>query len=180
MKDSTTKLVQVEVSNVSSSEISYDQLTFGEYIGEGNSGTVHKGSYNNLCVAIKTLKIRADHETQKQFRREARTLKRVRSPFILNYFGSVLSEGRMCIITEFLPYGNLESFMASFTLDLCMKIRVCLDIARGMAALHSLNIVHRDLKPSNVLVYDSTLCAPVVCKYIFIPPIPHYSVTRYL
>lgn len=60
-----------------------------------------------------------------------------------------------CIITEYLPQGCLRSYLQKFkhkSLPLQQVIEFGLDIARGMAYIHSRKIVHRDLKPENVLI----------------------------
>lgn len=60
-----------------------------------------------------------------------------------------------CIITEYLPQGSLRSYLHKLeqkSLPLQKVIEFGLDIARGMAYIHSREIVHRDLKPENVLI----------------------------
>jgi ankyrin repeat protein/serine/threonine protein kinase len=47
-----------------------------------------------------------------------------------------------------------------------VKYQLCLDIAAGIASIHSLNIVHGDLKPDNVLVFENkgNIDVPYIAK----------------
>lgn len=64
----------------------------------------------------------------------------------------------IALVTEFLPYGSLYEFLqrkdAPKTLHWAMRMRIILDVAQGVAFMHSLRpqIMHRDLKTLNVLV----------------------------
>lgn len=60
------------------------------------------------------------------------------------------------IIMEFCPYGNLYTFVndPESRRDWAYNLKVALDIAHGMHAMHSADppFIHRDLKSPNVLV----------------------------
>jgi serine/threonine protein kinase len=56
-----------------------------------------------------------------------------------------------CLLYEFCSGGSLHSFLIDTDLPYeCLSI--ALDIANGMAYLHSHDIIHRDLKSTNVLL----------------------------
>lgn len=64
-----------------------------------------------------------------------------------------------CVLTEFCPYGDLFSYLASrrernLPLPLDYALDVLLDIAKGMEFLHLATppILHRDLKTPNILL----------------------------
>lgn len=64
---------------------------------------------------------------------------------------------RILIISEFLPRGNLRSYIADRSLPMPWRLRLSflIDIARAIAYLHSRNCMHRDLKGENLLVTEN-------------------------
>lgn len=53
---------------------------------------------------------------------------------------------------EYCDKGSLDILIEREQLSLARKYRIVLDVANGMAYLHSKRILHRDLKSANVLV----------------------------
>lgn len=138
-------------------EILWEDLTIGEQIGQGACGTVYHGLWYGSDVAIKVFS-EQEYSTElvETFRKEVSLMKRLRHPNILLFMGAVTSAERLCIVSEFLPRGSLFRLLQRNTpgMDWKRRVRMALDIARGMNYLHHLNppIVHRDLKSSNLLV----------------------------
>lgn len=138
-------------------EILWEDLTIGEQIGQGACGTVYHGLWYGSDVAIKVFS-EQEYSTEliDTFRKEVSLMKRLRHPNILLFMGAVTSCERLCIVSEFLPRGSLFRLLQRNTpgMDWKRRVRMALDIARGMNYLHHLNppIVHRDLKSSNLLV----------------------------
>ncbi|KAL3641884.1 hypothetical protein CASFOL_012699 [Castilleja foliolosa] len=138
-------------------EISWEDLTIGEQIGQGSCGTVYHGLWYGSDVAVKAFsKMEYTDELIFSFREEVSLMKRLRHPNILLFMGAVTTPQRLCIVTEFLPRGSLFRFLQKNTskLEMRRRIHMALDIARGMNYLHHFNppIIHRDLKSSNLLV----------------------------
>ncbi|GFQ05189.1 serine/threonine-protein kinase edr1 [Phtheirospermum japonicum] len=130
-------------------EISWEDLTIGEQIGQGSCGTVYHGLWYGSDVAVKAF-------SKLEYTDEVSLMKRLRHPNILLFMGAVTTPQRLCIVTEFLPRGSLFRFLQKNTskLEMRRRIQMALDIARGMNYLHHFNppIIHRDLKSSNLLV----------------------------
>ncbi|XP_057859089.2 serine/threonine-protein kinase ppk1 isoform X2 [Cryptomeria japonica] len=138
-------------------EILWEDLKIGEQIGQGSCGTVYHGLWYGSDVAVKVFTEQEySNELIDAFRKEVALMKKLRHPNILLFMGAVTSSERLCIVTEFLPRGSLFRLLQRNTpgMDWKRRVRMALDIARGMNYLHHLNppIVHRDLKSSNLLV----------------------------
>jgi len=69
--------------------------------------------------------------------------------------GIAQTEDYYYIMTEYMPKRSLDLVLkdTSVTLDIKTKIKIAIDIAKGLSFLHSLNppILHRDLKAANCL-----------------------------
>ncbi|KAM7516906.1 hypothetical protein LguiA_006489 [Lonicera macranthoides] len=140
-------------------EISWDELHIKERIGAGSFGTVHRAEWHGSDVAVKVLTVQDFHDDQlKEFLREVAIMKRVRHPNVVLFMGAVTKRPQLSIVTEYLPRGSLYRLIhrptAGETLDQRRRLRMALDVAKGINYLHCLSppIVHWDLKSPNLLV----------------------------
>ncbi|XP_051150643.1 serine/threonine-protein kinase CTR1-like isoform X3 [Andrographis paniculata] len=140
-------------------EISWDELHIKERIGAGSFGTVHRAEWHGSDVAVKVLTIQDFQDDQlKEFLREVAIMKRIRHPNVVLFMGAVTKRPHLSIVTEYLPRGSLFRLIhrpaAGEILDQRRRIRMALDVAKGINYLHRLNppIVHWDLKSPNLLV----------------------------
>ncbi|KAE8653925.1 hypothetical protein F3Y22_tig00117056pilonHSYRG00512 [Hibiscus syriacus] len=140
-------------------EISWDELHIKEHVGAGSFGTVHRAVWHGSDVAIKVFTDEDFHDNQlEEFLREVAIMKRVRHPNVVLFMGAVLKRPHLSIVTEYLPRGSLYRIIhrpaAGETLDLRRRLRMALDVAKGINYLHCLTppIVHWDLKSPNLLV----------------------------
>ena len=81
--------------------------------------------------------------------------------------GVCLDHGNYAIVMEYVENGDLEEMLMSETGEhrevigqWSCRLKMSLEIAKGMNFLHSLNppVIHRDLKTSNVLVDHNYSC----------------------
>ncbi|VVB11993.1 unnamed protein product [Arabis nemorensis] len=141
----------------SSCEIRWEDLQLGEEVGRGSFAAVHRGVWNGSDVAIKVY-FEGDYNamTWMECKKEINIMKKLRHPNVLLFMGAVCSEERSAIVMEYLPRGSLFKILhnSNQPLDKKRRLRMALDVARGMNYLHRRNppIVHRDLKSSNLLV----------------------------
>ncbi|XP_060199080.1 serine/threonine-protein kinase CTR1 [Lycium barbarum] len=140
-------------------EISWDELHIKERVGAGSFGTVHRAEWHGSDVAVKLLTVQDFHDDQlKEFLREVSIMKRVRHPNVVLFMGAVTKRPHLSIVTEYLPRGSLYRLIhrpaAGELLDQRRRIRMALDVAKGINYLHCLSppIVHWDLKSPNLLV----------------------------
>ncbi|KAL3650753.1 hypothetical protein CASFOL_007156 [Castilleja foliolosa] len=138
-------------------EILWEDLLIGERIGIGSYGEVYRGEWNGTEVAVKKfMKQDISGDALEQFKCEIEIMLRLRHPNVVLLMGAVMQSPNMSILTEFLPRGSLYKLLhrPSIRIDERRRIKMALDVAKGMNYLHSSYpvIVHRDLKTPNLLV----------------------------
>ncbi|KAH9605275.1 hypothetical protein KSS87_005554 [Heliosperma pusillum] len=146
-----------EINSMADSDIRWEDLHLGEEIGQGSYAVVYHGLWNGSDVAIKVYFGKDyNEETLLGYKKEISIMRKLRHPNVLLFMGACYSQERLAIVTEFLPRGSLFKILHKNNqiLDLRRRLRMALDVARGMNYLHRRNppIVHRDLKSSNLLV----------------------------
>ncbi|WP_437682973.1 serine/threonine-protein kinase [Sorangium sp. So ce131] len=139
-------------------------------LGEGGMGRVYETQHTRIPgkrFALKTLHADlAQHPTVlARFQREAEAVASVRSPHIVEIFDvNRLSDGRPCIITEYLEGQGLGDLLAAAPggrLPAGAAVRLARQVCDGLAAAHALGIVHRDIKPENIFLTGDPACPTV-------------------
>ena len=128
-------------------------------IGEGGFCYVFHGKYNGKDVAIKKLKMNLklvqDFYTD-CMRREARCLKNLLHPNIVQYIGIVWEPNFHGVVLEYNANKDLMHFLKTQSLQPDIKVKLLCDVSKGVNYLHWLpkTIVHNDLKATNILISD--------------------------
>ncbi|KAH6827738.1 PR5-like receptor kinase [Perilla frutescens var. hirtella] len=144
----------------------YSQLrkmtnSFGELLGKGGYGTVHKGKFpDGRSVAVKILN--ESKGNGEEFMNEVATISRTSHVNIVTLLGFCIERSKRALIYEFMPNGSLDKFMQSAASSSAqgglggkMLLQIALGIARGLEYLHqgcNTRIVHFDIKPHNILL----------------------------
>ncbi|XP_056173960.1 serine/threonine-protein kinase EDR1 isoform X5 [Syzygium oleosum] len=155
--DTSSSKSDSELSYMVDCEIRWEDLQLGEEIGQGSCAVVYRGMWEGSDVAIKVyVGNEYSENTLQDYKKEIEIMKRLRHPNVLLFMGAVYSKERLAIVTESMPRGSLFKTLHknNQVLDTRHRLRMALDVARGMNYLHHRNppIVHRDLKSSNLLV----------------------------
>lgn len=160
-----------------------DNLQFIEVLGEGQFGEVHlcealnvneflndeyfinRNSNRPVLVAVKMLRRNADDRARADFHKEIKIMSQLKDPNIVRVLGVCTREEPLCMIVEYMKYGDLNQFLLDHvpespvaqatnakTLSYGCLIYMASQIASGMKYLESLNMVHRDLATRNCLV----------------------------
>eukprot|EP00250_Pteridium_aquilinum_P013536 c21400_g2_i2 orf=780-4208(-) len=145
------------LEDVAEWEIPWEELVIGERIGLGSYGEVYRGDWHGTEVAVKKfLDQDLSGDALLEFGSEVRLMKRMRHPNVVLFMGAVMRAPNLSIVTEFLPRGSLYRLIhrSNNQPDEKRRMRMALDVARGMNYLHTSTpvIVHRDLKSPNLLV----------------------------
>ncbi|GER47256.1 protein kinase [Striga asiatica] len=143
-------------------EIDPHELDFSSstLIGKGSFGEILKACWRGTPVAIKRIlpNLSDDKLVIQDFRHEVNLLVKLRHPNIVQFLGAVTEKKPLMLITEYLRGGDLHQHLKEKgALSPSIAINFALDIARGMAYLHSEPnvVIHRDLKPRNVLLVNT-------------------------
>ena len=79
--------------------------------------------------------------------RETLLIRKLRHPNIYLFMGTMVKDGELHIITEYMEKGSLKDFLAQHrgSLNWKMILRMAIDIAQGMNYLHSQKpvVIHR-------------------------------------
>jgi uncharacterized protein YndB with AHSA1/START domain/predicted Ser/Thr protein kinase len=127
-----------------------------ELLGQGGMGVVYKGRQPLLDrdVAIKIL--RPDCETdgafQERFIREARTLAKLRHPYIVTVFDVGKADQLYYLVMEFVAGTSLRQLLADGKITERDALEFVPQIAEALQHAHDAGVVHRDVKPENILV----------------------------
>lgn len=126
-------------------------------LGEGGMGAVWEARQLSLDrqVAVKILspELSSDSQFVERFKREARLVGRLQSPFIVQVYDTGTEGDLGYIVMERLRGMSLqEKIDDSGPLGEDESIRMLSEIARGLAVAHSEGLVHRDIKPANIFL----------------------------
>ncbi|KAK4479456.1 hypothetical protein RD792_014970 [Penstemon davidsonii] len=132
-------------------------------IGSGRFGHVYKGILaDNTPIAVKILDSKVAEEIPGSLKRECQVLRRTRHRNLIRIITTCSRPDFKALVLPLMPNGSLEDHMyprhiVKKGLDLVQFVRICSDVAEGMAYLHHyspVKVAHCDLKPSNILLDD--------------------------
>jgi serine/threonine-protein kinase len=125
-------------------------------LGEGGMGLVFEASDSSgRAVALKLVRgeLAFDRTFRKRFEREVSAARRVSHPHVVAVLDAGEFEGVPYMTQQFVGGGSLQSKLdRDGPLELEAAVMLCLQVAKGLDALHAQGLVHRDLKPANVLL----------------------------
>ncbi len=129
-------------------------------LDRGGMGIVFEAEQVRLRrkVAIKVLPGHLAQESQalRRFEREAELVSMLQNPYVVQIVDFDTTEaGEPYIVMEYLSGESLELRLARQpALPLELTIRIAMQVAAGLAAVHGALIVHRDLKPANIFLTE--------------------------
>ena len=121
-------------------------------IGEGEFGTVYKGTYEGTKqVAIKILK---DYHATSDFKREAEIMQKLGNhPCILRIFGVIAEKEKFMMVQELMMGSLLDKLYETPRVITEYNLKSwSVEIVSGMEHMELKKIVHRDLAARNILL----------------------------
>ncbi|MBX3165939.1 MAG: protein kinase [Candidatus Eremiobacteraeota bacterium] len=122
-------------------------------LGEGGMGKVYRATDERLLrdVALKVMSGEMKRESQLRFLTEARAVARVAHPNVVTIY-EIGDSPVSFLAMELVEGRELDDYTGGKALAPAEAVRLTLQIAEALAAVHERGILHRDLKPSNIMV----------------------------
>jgi len=138
-------------------KVSLEDFDLLKVLGKGGFGKVmlvrKKGTTD--IYAMKVLKKEAVIRRNQvaHTKTETHILKQIRHPFLTRMYFAFQSEGKLYMVLNYLPGGELFYRLKREGRFSVERVRLyTAEIALGLGHLHSLDMIYRDLKPENILL----------------------------
>ncbi|KAF0696271.1 Aste57867_12969 [Aphanomyces stellatus] len=147
--------------SISQTKVPQDEFEVLQQLGEGSYGKVFKALNRSTAriVALKVVAIESDDKEMMELTKEIHILEKCSSPFIVQYYGSILYENNLWIEMEFCEAGSVSDMLRVSQTVLTEKevAAVCANVVKGLTYLHHHRNIHRDIKAGNILLSASGL-----------------------
>ncbi|KAG0320427.1 hypothetical protein BGZ99_004514 [Dissophora globulifera] len=117
-------------------------------LGRGAFSDVYRWNKDGIQMAVK--RIRVTDSFTPDIEREINIVTQLAHRHIIQCYGIDRDANHVSIVTDYAEGGNLDD--AALRLDWEDKKRIVVEVARGLAYLHSQDIIHRDIKGGNILL----------------------------
>jgi predicted Ser/Thr protein kinase len=130
-----------------------DRYTIQRRLGRGGMGSVYAAVDGVLdrIVALKVLDATGADDRDRVLR-EAKLAARVEHERIARVYDAGRHAGLGFVAMEYVQGTTLRAWMNGRDISPSDAVKIAIQIAEGLAALHGCGVVHRDLKPENVMV----------------------------
>ena len=124
-------------------------------LGRGGMGVVYLADDTRLSrrVALKALSPEVGHDPSRRerLRLEARAAAALSHPGIATVYALEEIGDDLYLAYEYVPGESLRALLASGPLSMVRVVTIGAQLARALAAAHTVGVIHRDIKPENVM-----------------------------
>lgn len=124
------------------SGINMDELKFFQQIASTPSGETWKGSWQGNDIVAKILKVgEVTPRISRDFNDQYPRLRIFSHPNVLPVIGCVNRPPHLVVVQQYLPHGSLFNILhgsSGMVVDQAQALKFAIDVARGMAFLHTL------------------------------------------
>ncbi|XP_076930016.1 putative receptor-like protein kinase At5g39000 [Bidens hawaiensis] len=149
--------LRIQLEEITSATNNFDDQN---YIGGGGFGKVYKGELTHYkgrsMAAIKRLDPRHGQGTP-EFLKEITMLSRYNHANLISLLGFCYQGDEMILVYEYASHGSLDHYLNSPHLTWTQRLKICLNVAKGLSYLHDprethQRIIHCDMKSANILL----------------------------
>ncbi len=134
--------------------VPFEEIELQTEVGSGSNGTVYKGVWRMSPVSVKVVLLDKNAKSFLMESKELKTLISLRHPNVVLLMGVSISQAHVAFIYPYYS-SNLQILILNTELTNKQKLRISLDIAKGLNYIHRENRVHGDIKSLNCLVDTS-------------------------
>jgi tRNA A-37 threonylcarbamoyl transferase component Bud32/DNA-binding NarL/FixJ family response regulator len=133
-------------------------------IGEGGMAKVYlaEREETRLQLVLKVLdkKLLADDDFLKRFRRECRIISKMQNEHVVAIYDHGVNDDCAFLAMEYFEGGDLKARIRQ-GISSIQALKILVQIAKALEAVHSAGVVHRDLKPQNIMFREGNRLALV-------------------
>ena len=129
-----------------------DDYELLEELGRGGMGVVYRVRQKSLDRELALKVLLPGERMLQRFRREAKSLARLRHPHIARLHEVGECEGRIYFTMDLIEGESLAARIASDSITPSQAVRWLRQVTSAVRYVHGHGLVHRDLKPANILI----------------------------
>jgi serine/threonine-protein kinase PpkA len=133
-------------------------------IGEGGMAAVYlaEREETRLQLVLKVLgkKMIADEEFLRRFLRECRIISRMQNEHVVAIYDHGVTDDCAFLAMEYFAGGDLKTRIAQ-GISSIQALKILMQIAKALDAVHAAGVVHRDVKPQNIMFREGNRLALV-------------------
>jgi tRNA A-37 threonylcarbamoyl transferase component Bud32/ActR/RegA family two-component response regulator len=131
-------------------------------IGEGGMSKVYLAERlaDGCQLVLKVLdpRLRHDPNFQARFMREYKIIQRIQDENVVTIFDQGFTDTYPYLAMEYFPGGDLQQRIRGGITSM-NALKILMQIARALDAVHAAGVVHRDLKPQNIMFRENNRLA---------------------